>query len=619
VGTTVLDTVRDVADSQYFAGDWDDVQSAANSGGAVVNKMLAGKMQPLVKGVGYSKPGGNQPLQDDEQIFRRSMKAERLLTKAVKQGLEQPGEVIKGLSPEFSNQFGSFLGSTPQNYAMTQFLGSITSQIGELLGKDVSKNFTLPSPLASGLVPFDLVAPSRLIYPVYSPIRNKLARIPGQGTSRRTKVITGVSGSQTGPSGGKFINLGIPELVTGTGSMQNWPLNLPGSGTQDAVDLNVPYKFWGLSESLSWLAQFGGQGFEDISALANLILLQQFMLSEEAMHLAATSTVLTTPTNPTLTARSANSGEAALTGVTTNVFVKVTAATWFGETTTQTSGASVAWSAGQVVDVTIVPTAGAQWYNIYVTTGASAGTYYLMASQVGGLNFTLQGALPTSGTVVPASDTGTGSTNSQEGIIPVLTGHSQGSGQVYPANWQGGYINQSVGDTLHISNINNMLAGLWDGTSSVYGAYRADPAEIIGEGGDLMRLSNDIVNTGTTTNYRLFVEQTEVPGVRAGAAVSEFQNPITRSIIKLLVHPWLPQGTAMAMSYTLPFAWSNVSNVWEFVAVQDYLSISWPVIDATFRFSMFMYGALVANAPQYCGIMQGIQKSDRSGSTGTWS
>jgi len=35
---------------------------------------------------------------------------------------------------------------------------------------------------------------------------------------------------------------------------------------------NKKDRFWGLSENLSWLAQFGGQGFEDISALANLLL-----------------------------------------------------------------------------------------------------------------------------------------------------------------------------------------------------------------------------------------------------------------------------------------------------------------------------------------------------------
>jgi hypothetical protein len=86
-----------------------------------------------------------------------------------------------------------------------------------------------------------------LIYPVYSPLRNKLARTPGQGTSRRRKVITGVSGSQTGPSGGKFVRLAIPELVQGGGSISgtsgavNWPLNLPGTGNQDAVDLIVPF------------------------------------------------------------------------------------------------------------------------------------------------------------------------------------------------------------------------------------------------------------------------------------------------------------------------------------------------------------------------------------------
>jgi len=139
-------------------------------------------------------------------------------------------------------------------------------------------------------------------------LRNKLARTPGQGTSRRRKVITGVSGSQTGPSGGKFVRLAIPELVqsggsiSGTSGAVNWPLNLPGTGTQDAVDLTVPYRFWGLSENLSWLAQFSGQGFEDISALANLLLLQEFMLNEEASHFAATSIALSAPSAPTLTA-----------------------------------------------------------------------------------------------------------------------------------------------------------------------------------------------------------------------------------------------------------------------------------------------------------------------------
>ena len=38
---------------------------------------------------------------------------------------------------------------------------------------------------------------------------------------------------------------------------------------------NNLYKFLGITEQLSWLAQFAGQGYEDISALANLIMLQE--------------------------------------------------------------------------------------------------------------------------------------------------------------------------------------------------------------------------------------------------------------------------------------------------------------------------------------------------------
>ena len=185
---------------------------------------------------------------------------------------------------------------------------------------------------------------------MYSPLRNKLPRVPGQGTQRQRKVITGISGSQTGPSGGRFVRLAIPELVqsggniSGTSSSVNWPLNLPGTGTQDAVDLKVPYRFWGLSENLSWLAQFGGQGFEDISALANLLLLQEFMLNEEAAHLGATSSAISAPGASTLTARAANSGETAMTGITTNVFVEVTANTYFGETAAGASASSVSAS-----------------------------------------------------------------------------------------------------------------------------------------------------------------------------------------------------------------------------------------------------------------------------------
>jgi hypothetical protein len=462
----------------------------------------------------------------------------------------------------------------------------------------------------------------------YTPVRNKLPRTQGQGIAYQEKVITGISGSQTGASGGRVIDIGIPEIAGGS-NLNNWPLNLPPSGTQDSVNISVPYRFSGLSENVSWLAQFAGQGFEDASALANLLLLQEFMLGEEYAFTAGTSTALATPSAPIGTARSANSGEVALSGTITNsvVDVKVTAANWYGETAPSSVTAVTAVTAGtSVVDVQIVPVPGALWYNIYFTTGTVAGTYVLMAGQSGGVNgtfsgpvggliFTLQGAVPTSGIAIPTADTGTFSVNRQEGLIPVLAGHSQGGSNVYPSGWQGGYINQSAGTILNTAILNTAFTGVYQAS----GAFKADPAEILANGGDVSSLSNDLVQQGNATNYRMLVQQSETPGVQLGAAVSEFVNALTRSVVRIAVDPWMPQGTVLGMTYTLPFGWSNVDNAWEVNLVQDYLSISWPVIDATFRYSMYTYGNVVANAPQYSFLLQGIQKSDRTGSTGTWS
>ena len=84
------------------------------------------------------------------------------------------------------------------------------------------------------------MAPSRLIYPVYTLFRNKFPRPAGQGASRQVYGLLGISGSQTGGQG--VIDISIPELVQSGGSLSNssWPLNLPQSGKQTEYKLNVP-------------------------------------------------------------------------------------------------------------------------------------------------------------------------------------------------------------------------------------------------------------------------------------------------------------------------------------------------------------------------------------------
>lgn len=558
-------------------------------------EQVRAKLPEMMKGAGFTRPAHSREL-DTGELVGLASQAEEALYKSVKSSLADPQSVVKSFNPSFAPQLGQFMEGAGMGLGLQQ----LAAQISEIFSTELGKNITLTSPLSTGLVPFNLVAPSRLIYPVYSPLRNRLPRVPGIGTSHRAKVLTAISGSQTGNA---VLDASIGELVGG--SLSSWPINLPPAGSQTAVDVNIPMKFFGVTESASFLSEWAGRGFEDAAALANLILMQESMMAEEYQILEATGTALSAPAAPTLTKRSAGSNETNLSGVSTNIYVTVTATNVFGETVA--SSVSNTNPSSQVVDVTIAPVRGASQYNIYVGTGTAdpgnAGRFR-MAANVGGIKFTLQGALPTAGTAAPTADSGTSSANRYEGLLSCLDGHAVTDAAVYPAGFLGGYVNKAVGNTLVSSVIDTALQQLWDGPTG----FRANPAELIGEGGDLVRLANDI-KTNTALNYRLTIDQAQVDGIRGGAAISEYVNPVTRSTVALTVHPFMRQGVAHLMSYTLPTPFSNVSNVVENVMVQDLVSIAWPVIDVARRFSSFWYGALVMNAPQYCGVLGGLQVS----------
>jgi len=579
---------------------------------------LFARMPDLVKGAGYLRRKGRiEPLEDSAQTDDMSWSVAKAVIAATRKGIQNPGMVAKGFSPDFMPQLHGFMQSNPQQLAVNNLVSQLQSQISVAIGKDI----TLTSPLTSGLVPFDLVAPTRLIYPVYAPLRGMLPRTQGQGTARKVKVLTGIAGSQTGGSAGNPIAWDIGEFPGG-GSFTNWPVQLPAGDTPAGVDVSIPYKFFGRSEQVSWLSQWAGQGFEDVAGLANLILMQKAMLAEEYMLIAGTGAVLNKPAaSPTVVARSSlAAGEVAWSVTAGTTYILVTAKTYFGETAylagnvkTQANGA------GQVYDVTIAPVAGAISYNVYVTTGTSAPAaagLFLYATDFGGLKITLQGTVPTTGATPPTVDSGSGASTRYEGLFSLLSGWAgNASGpNVYPTSgYAGGYFNQSVGTVLNTAAIFNALLGLWDNTAlnnSGNGGFRADPELLITEAYDQVNFTNDIMSkTGQSVAYQLFISQDEIGDIKAGAAISQFQNPFTRKLIRIMTHPWWKQGSAMLLTFKLPTSFNNVNNAFEVVNVQDYVSIAWPVIDVTFRFSLFLFGALVGIAPQYSALIQGLQKN----------
>lgn len=581
-------------------GDLSDVIAASGSTpntnvikaqGGLGSKFSVGAS--LIKG---TRGPGESPLEDVDQIMKRQEALEQTFLAAIRKSTHGDLlDVCKGISSLFGGPLGMMIESNP-TYQMQQW------------AKQLDKSFTTTSPLGTGLVPFDLMAPTMLLYPVYTPLRNRIPRPQGQGLSHRAKVMTAITGSRPSRYGNAAQRMSISELPAG-GSLSgaNWPNQLPGSGTQTTVDLNIPYKFFGLTEAVTWLAQFAGQGFDDIAALASLVLLQEFMMGEERAMIGATTKNLAIPAKAVkLLARTTASRK--LTGVTGGkIYVYVTALNYYGETAAVTS-TTITVGSTTVIDIQLPSnSAGRLVQNVYVATGVSnpgISGAHLMFADVGASLLTLQGAVPATGPTPPTADTGTGSTTDYEGMYSILSGKAGVDG-IYPTGYKAGFYTAASGSELGITVLANALQQVYNGSST---SFFADPSEVWCEASDAKRLSESLA-TQSDINYTIFIQQDQVANAIAGVAVSQFANPVTRSTVRITVHPYWPQGSVAGVSYTLPQVQTNISNVWENVEVQDYISINWPVIDVTFRYSLFSYGTFFCPAPQYNFLLEGLQKS----------
>lgn len=122
--------------------------------------MLAARMPNMVKGAGFALPGGNEPLSNQVEIASRVSESALALRGATIQGHNDKASVVKGLNPDFLNNHSGFQTAL----SMPSFgdaIGSALAQFAQSLpgAPEVLKNWTTTSPLGSGFVPYDLLAP----------------------------------------------------------------------------------------------------------------------------------------------------------------------------------------------------------------------------------------------------------------------------------------------------------------------------------------------------------------------------------------------------------------------------------------------------------------------------
>lgn len=468
----------------------------------------------------------------------------------------------------------------------------------------LSKEWTLSSPIATGLVPYDLEAPAKLLTPRPTPIRNSTPRVKGQGSSRRIKVISGFTGTGTG--GITTTQPGISETSTVSVGPGGLNYNRGPQISYAGYDYAVNYVTTSLSDQVSWQAEFQGAGFEDVRSLSNTALLYSTMLIDERLMIYGRGTTangytgaLGTPASVTLTAVSASVAPGGNTtpalGATSWVVVAADAGDLLGtngQTMHQgpsTVAASVAVGAGQAIQVTVgVDVPGALGYNLFVGS-VSAGPF------------------------IYSGRTGfaTGYIKSQPAVGPSTTSGAADASAV-ATNYDGLITNVSASGG-YVTRLNSALSTTNPGVEfqsafgSLYEAVKGDPEEVWLNGFDRLQLSNAILNSSNVNAYRVQIQNSDLGNVKAGAVVQSLMNEVTGSEIPITVHPWFPQGNALIRQKTLPIPDSNVAETSYMVMVQDYMCVQWPVVQFTYDASTFEIGTFAHVAPAWNGLIQGIQ------------
>jgi len=482
---------------------------------------------------------------------------------------------------------------------LSAFGADLANQRAYLTGQ-VAKDWTPSSPVGgTGLTPYDLEPQAKVLVPKHTPIRNSTPRVKGQGNARKFKRIDSFSNAGI-PGGASSQRIGFSSLTTTStwGPTGNLTLARPPKISYTGSDWSVPYVELGVSDSVDWVAQFQGLGFDDLRALSHMALLWSHMMGEERTMLYGRGTgtgyegVVAAPGSVT-TATATTGGT--IPAATYSVYL--TANTGFGESVNSTVATQVTTGSTSTITISIgtEPT-GAINYNVYVGTTAGITN----AKFQGTFTPTNSGVTPqivltsynASGTAGTGTDTSAVATD-YDGFLSIQSDPTK-TGYL-------GRVNGKFSTTNPGSEFDTALAAMFVNNG-------ADPDEIWMTGamraefGQLMRIGG---SNGAASGYRTNVV-TGDGSVTMGTSVTGYVNQNTGKVLDVGTHRFMPAGASLIRSLSVPIDDSRVGAPTQAVNVQDYMAVDWPTIQMTYDCSTYQIGTLEHIAPAWHGLLLGI-------------
>lgn len=468
-----------------------------------------------------------------------------------------------------------------------------TAQANGTTDEALSKAFNQ----ALGLVNYDLQGPALALYPFMAAmtlLRNDIPRVGGGGdTATRWKAITGINTGNVHPG----VSEGNRGAIIAT-SLASYTAAYVGLGLEDYVTFEADY---------------AAAGFDDAKARATLGLLRSLMIQEENMLLGGNAS-LTLGTTPTPTVANAGTG-GSIAAATYNVACVALTLQGFQRSSlangvvqqiskTNSDGSSDTINGGaaqksatasttttgstSTISASVAAVEGAVAYAWYVGT---AGNEKLEAiTTINSVLLTSLNGTRQALSALAAADYSKDTTYNFDGllyfaksannsVLKTLATGTAGTGTTLTSDSSGGVL-----------EINDLLQNMYD-------LYRMGPTDLlVGSAG--IRLINKLcIGNGSAPLFRFNLDGGGQAGLAAGATIGSYLNPITNTLIRVRVHPFMPAGTILGYAKEIPYPLNGVGNVFQVKTRRDYYQLEWPLKSRKYEYGVYSDEVLQHYAP----------------------
>ena len=510
-------------------------------------------------------------------------------------------------------------------------LGSLTAETMELLRKLQSSPVleksadTLGITSATGIVNYNLEPYAKTLYPVITPLRNKIPRFTdgNGGNAVHWKVITAINPGRTFPGTAEGIRGATIDQVTDDRLASFVRFSLENFITEEAI--------------------MQAQGFDNALAIQADNLLRSMFIAEEEWMLVGNATGLPQPSAPSGTPSSGGNLTAStayncfVVALTYDGYKRASLASGLTTTFTKSSpnseqqlvnggcskvspisaSSASTTSSNKTITWTVTAVPGAFGYAWFANkTDSTLGNAFLAG--VTTINQFVQSADATGTQAANGAGYGNGAALSQtadysknsavfDGLIsqavnPLILSPSGSTTAT-------GYYKSLDGATL-TSDSNGNVVEIDNALQYFYDTWKVTPTKMWVSTQEARNITKKVLAGGAAPLYHFNVDnQGGMTGIVGGSFVPVYNNkfaPYGPKAIPIEVHPNLPYGKMFFDCDEIPYPLANIPGPYRMHLLRDYWQRLWPQITETRYTSVNFYGVLQVYVPFAMGVLDNI-------------